>query len=123
MANYRIIFDGELQDEVFDTEEAAEDCALYLCSFARDGAETLRLSNPGDYDYDGDDYEDPEYEIHRGGGLNRPCPVRSGSTRTPLLTGILFIKQTVFVCQFSVFGEQTDRPTVLTLIKTEHPAA
>lgn len=40
-----------------------EDCALYLCSCARDGAETLRLSNPGDYDYDEDDYEAPEYEI------------------------------------------------------------
>ena len=59
----------------FDTEETAEDCALYLCSCARDGAETLRLSNPGDYDYDEDDYEAPEYEIHRGGGLNRPRPV------------------------------------------------
>ena len=47
----------------FDTEETAEDCALYLCSCARDGAETLHLSNPGDYDYDEDDYEDPEYEI------------------------------------------------------------
>lgn len=63
MAKYRVLFDGELQDEVFSTEEAAEDYALYLCSCARDGAETLHLSNPGDYDYDEDDYEDPDYEI------------------------------------------------------------
>lgn len=63
MAKYRVLFDGELQDEVFSTEEAAEDYALYLCSCARDGAETLHWSNPGDYDYDENDFEDPDYEI------------------------------------------------------------
>ena len=63
MTTYKIIFYGETQDEVFDTEEAAEDYALYLCSCAQTGAEILHLSNPGDYEYDEDEYEDPEYEI------------------------------------------------------------
>ena len=60
---YRIIFDGEMQDEIFDTEEDAEEYALYLQSCERTGAETLHWSNPGDYDYDEDEFEDPEYEI------------------------------------------------------------
>ncbi len=55
--------EGELQDEVFDTWEEADDYALYLVSCARTGAETLHMSNPGDYEYDEDTYEDPEYEI------------------------------------------------------------
>ena len=63
MAKYRILMEGELQDEVFDTWEEADDYALYLVSCARTGAETLHMSNPGDYDYDEDNYEDPEYEI------------------------------------------------------------
>ena len=63
MAKYKIIFDGEEQDEVFCTEEEAEAHARYLCSCVREGAETLNLSNPGDYDYDEDDFEDPVYEI------------------------------------------------------------
>lgn len=60
MAKYRVKFNGELEDEVFDTPEAAEDYALYLSSCAKEGAETLNLSNPGDYDED--DYDD-DYEI------------------------------------------------------------
>lgn len=63
MSKYKVIFNEEEQDEVFDTEEEAEEYASYLCSCARTGAETLNLSNPGDYDYDEDSYEDPEYEI------------------------------------------------------------
>ncbi len=63
MAKYKIIFDGEEQDEVFSTEETAEEYALYLCSCTREGAEILHMSNPGDYDYDEDTFEDPEYEI------------------------------------------------------------
>ena len=63
MAKYKIIFDCEEQDEVFSTEEAAEEYALYLCSCTREGAEILHMSNPGDYDYDEDSFEDPEYEI------------------------------------------------------------
>ena len=63
MTKYKLIFDGEEQDELFDTEESAEEEALYLSSCARDGAEILHWSNPGDYDYDEDTYEDPDYEI------------------------------------------------------------
>ena len=47
----------------FDSEEAAEEYALYLCSFAEEGTEILHLSNPGDYDYDEDNFQSPEYEI------------------------------------------------------------
>ena len=63
MAKYKIIFDGEEQDEVFDTEEEAEEYALYLRSCSSTGAEILHMSNPGDYEYDEDEYEPPEYEI------------------------------------------------------------
>ena len=63
MSKYKVLFDGELEDEVFDTEEEAEEYALYLSSCSREGAETLHMSNPGDYDYDEDSYESPEYEI------------------------------------------------------------
>ena len=63
MAKYKIIFDGEEQNEEFFTEEAAEEYALYLCSCHREGSEILHMSNPGDYDYDEDEYESPDYEI------------------------------------------------------------
>lgn len=63
MSKYKIIFDGEEEDDIFDTEEAAEEYADYLVSCTREGAEILHMSNPGDYDYDEDDFEDPEYEI------------------------------------------------------------
>lgn len=63
MSKYKIIFDGEMEDEVFDTESEAEEYALYLVGCTREGAETLHMSNPGDYDYDEAAFEDPEYEI------------------------------------------------------------
>ena len=63
MSIFKIVFDGEECDEIFDTEEDAEDHALYLSSCSREGAEILHMSNPGDYDYDEQTYEDPEYEI------------------------------------------------------------
>lgn len=63
MTKYGVIFDGEDQDVVFDTYEEAEEHALYLSSCSRDGAEILHMSNPGDYDYDEDDFESPDYEI------------------------------------------------------------
>ncbi len=63
MSKYKVLFDGELEDEVFNTEEEAEEYALYLSSCSREGAEILHMSNPGDYDYDEDSYESPEYEI------------------------------------------------------------
>lgn len=63
MTKYKIIFDGDVMDEVFDTREEAEDYALELCSCARVGAEILNMSNPGEYAYDEDSYEDADYEI------------------------------------------------------------
>lgn len=61
--SYRVIFDGELEDEVFATEEEAEEHALYLCSCSRQGAEEQHWNNPGDYEYDENNYDDPDYEI------------------------------------------------------------
>ena len=66
MSKYRVLMiypDGteDLDDEVFDTEEDAEDYGRYLISCSRTGSEILNLSNPGDYPLD--EYEDPEFEI------------------------------------------------------------
>ena len=63
MSKFKIIFDDEEQDEVFDTREEAEEYAQYLCSCTRTGAEVLYLSNPGDNPYDEETFEEPEYEI------------------------------------------------------------
>lgn len=63
MSIFKIIFGGEEQDETFETEEAAEDYALYLQSCEQSGAEILHWSNPGDYDYDEDSFESSDYEI------------------------------------------------------------
>ena len=63
MPKYQVLFDGELEDEVFNTEEDADEYGLYLQSCSREGAEILHLSNPGDYDYDEDAFEAPDYEV------------------------------------------------------------
>lgn len=64
MVKYKIILDGEeWEDDIFDSEEDAREYALYLVGCARTGAETLHWSNPGDYEYDEDTYEDLEFEI------------------------------------------------------------
>ena len=60
MSKYKVVFNDEEQDEVFNSESAAEDYALYLVSCTKAGAEILHTSNPGDYD--DDDYE-TDYEI------------------------------------------------------------
>ena len=60
MSKWKILFNGEFEDEVYDTEEAAEEYALYLVSCAKEGAEILHMSNTGDYD--ADEY-DADYEI------------------------------------------------------------
>lgn len=59
MLKYRIIFEGEIEDELYDSYKEAKDAALYLCSCAQEEAEMLHMSNPGDYDYD----ENKEYEF------------------------------------------------------------
>ena len=66
MAQYQvkmIYADGttNIEDDIFDTEEAAEDYALYLVGCSREGAEILELSNPGDYPFD--EFVEPDYEI------------------------------------------------------------
>ena len=66
MAKFQVLMqysDGteELDDEVFDSEEDAEEYGCYLVGCCRTGAETLNLSNPGDYPLD--DYEDPDFEV------------------------------------------------------------
>lgn len=63
MPKYKVLFDGELEDDVFDSEEAADEYGLYLCSCSHLGAEILHMSNPGDYEYDEDSFEEPEYTI------------------------------------------------------------
>ena len=63
MAKYKIVFDGVEEDEIYETEEEAEYYALEMCSNDRLGAEILHMSNPGDYYYDEDEYESPDYEI------------------------------------------------------------
>lgn len=51
----------EEDDEIFDTESAAEEYGGYLCGCYHEGAEILNLSNPGDYPLDDDD--DVDFEI------------------------------------------------------------
>ncbi len=59
MPKYKVLFADEFE-EIFDTEEAAEEYALYLISCSKEGAEILHMSNPGDYN--ANDYE-IDYEI------------------------------------------------------------
>lgn len=66
MPKYKIIMHysngiSEEEDDIFDTEEYAEEYALYLISCGKVGAEILNLSNPGDYPLD--DYDEPDFEI------------------------------------------------------------
>lgn len=77
MAKYKYILtfaDGEKLDSLeeygddnfegtFSSYSAAEEDALDAVSCERQGAEILDMSNPGDYDYDEENFESPEYEI------------------------------------------------------------
>lgn len=60
MSIWKVIFNNQEEDETFRTKEDAEEYALYLSSCVQEGAETLHMSNPGDYD--ADDYN-CDYEI------------------------------------------------------------
>ena len=51
----------EEEDELFDAEEEAKEYGDYMISCSREGAETLYMSNPGDYPLE--DYEGPDYEV------------------------------------------------------------
>lgn len=46
---------SEEQDEVFESEAAAEDYGSYMVSCYSQGGEILHLSNPGDYPLSDDD--------------------------------------------------------------------
>ena len=68
MIKYKTIMhypDGEdeEQDDVFDTQTEAIDYASYLVCCSRVETETLHWSNPWDYPYDEDEFEEPEYSI------------------------------------------------------------
>lgn len=60
MSKWKIMFNGSYEDEIYDTEEEAEEEARYMVSCAKQGAEILHMSNPGDYD---EDEYDADYEI------------------------------------------------------------
>ena len=53
----------EYENETFETEEEAQEFLNTIISDCQTGAETLNLSNPGDYPYDEDDDFDIPYEI------------------------------------------------------------
>ncbi len=65
MAKYKILMHypegDDLEDDVFETEEAAQDYGNYLISCGRQGAEDFYMMNPGDYPLE--EYEDPEFEV------------------------------------------------------------
>lgn len=61
MIKYKIIFEGEEDDEIFDTYEEAESMALYYVGCYHLGGEILEMSNPGDYPYD--EIDEPEFDI------------------------------------------------------------
>lgn len=47
----------------FSSYEEAEEAALYSKGCDRQGAEIMNMSNPGDYEYDEEEYEEPRYKI------------------------------------------------------------
>ncbi len=49
MANYKVVFLGEEQDEVFSSYEEAEQSAWELCSDYHIGGEIHQTSNPAHY--------------------------------------------------------------------------
>ena len=66
MPKYKVIMHysngiSEEEEDIFDTEDDAEEYVFYLFSCGKEGAEILNLSNPGDYDLD--DYDEPDFEI------------------------------------------------------------
>lgn len=62
MKKYQVQIAGELQDDILDSYEEAEEYALYLLGCAKLGAETLAMSNL-EYEDDWLNFEYPDYEI------------------------------------------------------------
>ncbi|MCE3020142.1 hypothetical protein LW893_04215 [Parvimonas micra] len=66
MAKYKIVWEtGEEEDEIFDSRQEAKEYAYELQSYQRTGAEILNMSNPGDYEYDEDDFEPMSFTIEK----------------------------------------------------------
>lgn len=71
MSKYKIVYhwsSGEIDEDdnygdFFDTYQEAYDEASYGLQAAKEGAEILNMSNPGDYPFDEDDFEDNYFEI------------------------------------------------------------
>lgn len=65
MSKFRILWteNNEMEEEVFDSYDDAQEMAVYYQGCAKLGAEMLNLSNPGDYPYDEDDFDYPDFEI------------------------------------------------------------
>lgn len=63
MTKFKVIYDGEEQEETFTSYEDAEEYGVYLQGCERQGAEILNMSNPGDYYYDEDSFESSDFEI------------------------------------------------------------
>ncbi len=65
MPIYKVFIDGEEMDsdEVFHTEEEAEAYGLECLGNMRVGAEIFHMSNPGDYDFDENYYDNLDFEI------------------------------------------------------------
>lgn len=66
MAKFKVVMiysDGsrEEDDEICETEAEAQEHGCYLCSCHNQGAETLHLSNPGDYPFD--EVDDVDFEV------------------------------------------------------------
>ncbi|EUB15796.1 hypothetical protein HMPREF1508_0926 [Shuttleworthella sp. MSX8B] len=68
MTKYKVIYhwsDGteDEEDELFDSEDEAQEAGLYGLSCAKLGGEILEMSNPGDYPFHESDYEDDDFEV------------------------------------------------------------
>lgn len=55
--------DDCVDDMIFDTESEAEEYADYMNSCSAEGAEILKMSNPGDYEEDYGYNENYEYIV------------------------------------------------------------
>lgn len=63
LGNGEVYRSDEEFDEVFDSEEEADDAALQALGEMDTGAEVLHLSNPGDYPYRESDYTNATIEV------------------------------------------------------------
>ena len=67
MTKFKVIYDGEEQEETFTSYEDAEEYGVYLQGCERQGAEIMNMSNPGDYDYDEEEIEKLRREAEEDG--------------------------------------------------------